>query len=118
MPSNLFGIALVTVDGQVYTVGDVDQLFSIQSISKVFTLAEVMQESGEQAIEDSVGVDATGQVFNSIVAVEQYKGQEMNPFVNPGAIATTSMVKGATDAGDLGQDHRHPQRLRRPRRSR
>ena len=43
-PSNLFGIALVTVDGQVYTVGDVDQLFSIQSISKVFTMAEVFQE--------------------------------------------------------------------------
>jgi glutaminase len=93
--SNLFGIALVTVDGQVYTVGDIDSLFSIQSISKVFTLAKVFQQSGEQVVEDTIGVDATGQVFNSIVAVEQYKGQEMNSFVNPGAIATTSMVKGA-----------------------
>jgi len=97
VPSNLFGIALVTVDGQVYTVGDVDELFSIQSISKVFTLAEVFQQSGEQVVEDTIGVDATGQVFNSIVAVEQYKGQEMNSFVNPGAIATTSMVKGADE---------------------
>ena len=95
VPSNLFGIALITVDGAVYTVGDVDALFSIQSISKVFTLAKVFQQSGEQMVEDTIGVDATGQVFNSIVAVEQYKGQEMNPFVNPGAIATTSMVKGA-----------------------
>ncbi len=95
VPSTLFGIALVTVDGDVYTVGDVDRPFSIQSISKVFTLAEVLQEAGEAQIEDTIGVDATGQVFNSIVAVEQYKGHEMNAFVNPGAIATTSMVKGA-----------------------
>ena len=95
VPSTLFGIALVTTDGQVHTVGDVDHAFSIQSISKVFTLAEVFQQSGEQPVVDTIGVDATGQVFNSIVAVEQYKGQEMNSFVNPGAIATTSMVKGA-----------------------
>ena len=97
VPSNLFGIALVTTDGQVYTVGDVDDLFSIQSISKVFTLAEVLQERGEEAVIGGVGVDATGQVFNSIVAVEQYKGHEMNPLVNPGAIATTSMVGGTTE---------------------
>jgi glutaminase len=95
VPPDLFGVALVTVDGQVYTVGDVDALFSIQSISKVFTLAKVFEQSGEPAVLENIGVDATGQVFNSIVAVEQYKGQEMNPFVNPGAITTTSMVKGA-----------------------
>lgn len=100
VPSGLFGIALVTVDGQVYTVGDIDQLFSIQSISKVFTMADVLQESGEDTIENSVGVDATGQVFNSIVAIEQFKGHEMNSFVNPGAIATTSMVKGK-DANEI-----------------
>jgi glutaminase len=95
VPSNLFGIALVTVDGEVHTVGDVGQLFSIQSISKVFTMAQVMQESGDKAVEDGVGVDATGQVFNSIVAVEKDKGHEMNAFVNPGAIATTSLVQGS-----------------------
>jgi glutaminase len=97
VPSNLFGIALVTVDGQVFAVGDVEQLFSIQSISKVFTMAEVMQQSGADAVVDGVGVDATGQVFNSIDAVEQYKGHEMNAFVNPGAIATTSLVSGASE---------------------
>lgn len=96
VPSNYFGIALVTVDGKVYTIGDIDKLFSIQSISKVFTMAQVMQESGEDVIFNGVGVDATGQVFNSIVAVEQYRGHEMNPLVNPGAIATTSNVKGNT----------------------
>jgi glutaminase len=93
---NIFGIALVTVDGKIYTTGDVSSEVSIQSISKVFTMAKVIEESGTQAIADTMGVDATGQVFNSIVAIEQYKGAEMNAMVNPGAITSTSMVKGAT----------------------
>jgi glutaminase len=94
--SKIFGIALVTVDGKVYTVGDIQSEVSIQSISKVFTMAKVMEDMGPQAIADNMGVDATGQVFNSIVAVEQYKGSEMNAMVNPGAITATSMIKGAT----------------------
>jgi len=93
---NLYGIALVTVDGKVYTAGNLTTEVSIQSISKVFTMARVIEESGPKAIEDNMGVDATGQVFNSIVAVEQYRGAEMNALVNPGAITATSMVKGAT----------------------
>ncbi|HSO93373.1 MAG TPA: glutaminase A, partial [Candidatus Dormibacteraeota bacterium] len=68
---------------------------SIQSISKVFTMAKVMDEQTPQAIQDNMGVDATGQVFNSINAVEQYKGAEMNAMVNPGAITATSLVSGA-----------------------
>jgi glutaminase len=94
--SKIYGIALVTVDGKVYTSGDITSEVSIQSISKVFTMAKVMQEQGVDAIENNMGVDATGQAFNSIVAVEQYKGAEMNAMVNPGAITATSMVKGAT----------------------
>jgi glutaminase len=95
VPSDYFGIALMTPQGKLSAVGDVEPVFSIQSISKVFTLALVLQESGEREIEDTVGVDATGRVFNSIEAVELHKGREMNPFVNPGAIATTGNVKGA-----------------------
>lgn len=96
VPSHYFGIGLVTPTNKSSFVGDIEPKFSIQSISKVFTLALVFQESGEDLIENSIGVDATGQVFNSITAVEQYKGKEMNPFVNPGAIATTGMVKGSS----------------------
>ena len=98
----LFGIALVTPDGKVYTAGDVKTEVSIQSISKVFTMAQVIQEQGPAAIENRVGVDATGARFNSIIAVEgvrQVSGAgapEMNPLVNPGAISTTSMVTGTT----------------------
>jgi len=96
--SNVFGLALVTTDGKIYTAGDLKTEVSIQSISKVFTAALVMEESGIDAIPNNVGVDATGQVFNSIVAVEQYRGAEMNPLVNPGAITAISMVKGGSRA--------------------
>jgi glutaminase len=99
---NLFGIALVTVDGKVYTAGDVQTEVSIQSISKVFTMAQVIQEQGLDSIEKRIGVDATGARFNSIIAVESVRtvvgtgAPEMNPLVNPGAISATSMVRGAS----------------------
>ena len=93
---NLFGIALVTVDGAIYTAGDTVSELSMASISKVFTMAHVFQESGPEAVRTSIGVDATGQRYNSFVAIEQHEGNEMNPLVNAGAIATTSMVRGET----------------------
>ena len=95
---NIYGIAIVTTDGQVYTMGDLKSAVSIQSISKVFTMAKVIEEQGPKAIADKIGVDATGMRFNSIVAVELQKGKEINPLVNPGAIAATSLVNGADSA--------------------
>src|SRR5215813_10173540 len=92
---NIFGIALVTTDGQVYTKGDIKSMVSIQSVSKVFTMAKVLEEQGPQALQDKIGVDATGMRFNSIVAVELQKGKEINPLVNPGAIAASSLISGA-----------------------
>ena len=97
---NLFGIAVVTADGKVYTAGDIKTEVSIQSISKVFTMAQVIQEQGLESIEKRIGVDATGARFNSIIAVEGVRtvvgtgAPEMNPLVNPGAISATSMVTG------------------------
>src|SRR5262245_20353575 len=67
---NLFGIAVVTANGTVYTAGDVKTEVSIQSISKVFTMAQVIQEQGLESVEKRIGVDATGARFNSIIAVE------------------------------------------------
>jgi glutaminase len=95
---NIFGIAMVTADGQVYTRGDITSMVSIQSVSKAFTLAQIIEEQGHQAIQDKIGVDATGLRFNSIVAIEEHKGQEINALVNPGAIAATSLVNGADSA--------------------
>src|SRR6185436_6672791 len=99
---NLFGIAIVMPDGNVYTAGDVATQVSIQSISKVFTMAQVIQEQGLESIEKRIGVDATGARFNSIIAVEGVRtvvgtgAPEMNPLVNPGAISATSMVTGSS----------------------
>ena len=93
VPSELFGITIVTVDGKVINVGDVDYAFSMQSCSKVFTACLVMQESGDKAIYDKVNVEPTGEAFNSIRAIEEGDGRADNPFVNPGAIATVSLVK-------------------------
>ena len=86
----------------VLTAGNVKTEVSIQSISKVLTMAQVIQEQGLDAIEKRIGVDATGARFNSIIAVEAVKtvvgtgAAEMNPLVNPGAISATSMVKGGS----------------------
>src|SRR4051812_14219768 len=98
---NIFGIALVTTDGQVYTKGDIQSMVSIQSVSKVFTMAKVIDEQGAQAVQDKIGVDATGMRFNSIVAVELQKGKEINPLVNPGAIAASSLIGGADSAAKM-----------------
>ena len=96
--SKIFGIALVTADGKVYTAGDVKSEVSIQYISKVFTMARVIEDLGPKAIMDRIGVDATGMRFNSIVSIEFAQkalgGPEINPLVNPGAITATSMVSG------------------------
>jgi glutaminase len=99
---NLFGVALVTTDGKVYSAGDLATEVSIQSISKVFTMAQVIQEQGVDSIEKRIGVDATGARFNSIIAIESVKvvqgsgAPEMNALVNPGAISATSMVTGGS----------------------
>jgi glutaminase len=99
---NLFGIAVVTADGKVHTAGNIKTEVSIQSISKVFTMAQVVQEQGLDAISKTIGVDATGARFNSIIAVEGVRtvvgtgAPEMNPLVNPGAISATGMVRGKT----------------------
>ena len=97
--SKLFGIAIVTTDNQVVTVGDVKYSFSIQSISKVYTLAMAMDELGTDKVFEKVGSEPTGRPFNSPVAVVDMPTHTGNPFVNAGAIATTSLISGS-DAND------------------
>jgi len=95
---NIYGIAIVTADGQIFTKGDLTSRVSIQSISKVFTAARVIEEQGAKAVMDKIGVDATGLRFNSIIAIELQKGKEINPLVNPGAIAASSLIAGVDSA--------------------
>ena len=93
VPSNLFGVCIVTADGQVFTAGDVDYAFSIQSCSKVFTVCQVMEESGEEAVLKKIGVEPTGMPFNSVTALGMLNNKAGNPRVNAGAMASVSLVK-------------------------
>jgi glutaminase len=92
--SRLFGIAIVTTDNQVLTLGDVTYSFSIQSISKVFTLALAMEELGPDKVFEKIGSEPTGRPFNSPLAVVDMATHSGNPLVNAGAIATTSLISG------------------------
>ncbi|MEH2285404.1 MAG: glutaminase A [Nostoc sp.] len=91
---DLFSICIVTVDGQVYKVGDYEQLFTIQSISKVFAYGLALEDHGLDYVLTRVGVEPTGDAFNAIILDEQSK-RPYNPMVNAGAIATTSLIKGS-----------------------
>jgi glutaminase len=94
VPSGLLGVAAVTADGQVFTAGDTDYGFAIESISKVFTLALAMESFGPEAIRKKIGASATGLPFNSVMALELNNGKPLSPLVNAGAIATASLIPG------------------------
>jgi glutaminase len=98
VPSQLFGVAIVTVNGDVVSAGDADYRFAIESVSKPFTMAYVMNQQGVQAVIDKIGVEPTGLPFNSKIAVELLKARSVNPLVNAGAMATVSMVKAKDEA--------------------
>lgn len=91
--SNFYGIVIVTADGKVYPIGETKYEFGIESISKVFTLAQALQEKGGKVVMDSIGANATGLPFNSVQAIEIQGQQPQNPLVNAGAIATVSLLE-------------------------
>ena len=88
---NKFGIAIHTVDGKDYSVGDADEQFSIQSIAKLFTLTLAIQKHNK-AVWQRVGKEPSGTSFNSLVQLEYEKGIPRNPFINAGAIVVTDMI--------------------------
>lgn len=88
-----FAISLVTVDGQIIEVGDYQQLFSIQSISKPFMFGLALEQHGREAVLAKVGVEPTGEAFNAIV-LDEASNRPFNPMVNSGAIATADLIDG------------------------
>ena len=90
-----FGICLVTMDGVAYSVGDIDRMFTMQSISKPFVYATALADRGPQFLIRKVGVEPSGDAFNSI-SLDPQTGAPLNPMINAGAIATTSLVAGET----------------------
>ncbi len=90
-----FGIAIATVDGRVYEVGDTRVPFTIQSISKPLVYGVALEDRGVERVRRAVGVEPSGEAFNSI-SLEPGTGRPLNPMINAGAIATSSLVAGAT----------------------
>jgi glutaminase len=92
---SLFGIAIATVDGKIYTIGDADHGFTIQSVSKPFMYGYALQHCGREAVLKHVGVEPTGEAFNSIV-LDEVANRPFNPMVNAGAIAVAELMQGET----------------------
>jgi glutaminase len=106
-----FGLAVIGADGEVYKTGDCDEPFSIQSISKVFTLTLALGKHGETTW-NRVGREPSGSAFNSIVQLEHEGGKPRNPFINAGAIAISDLVlAGHTPREAIGEIVRFVQYL-------
>ena len=115
-PRHLFAVCVVETNGALHATGDTDYEFSIQSVSKPFVFALVCQAVGEGEARKKLGVNATGLPFNSVMAIELNSDRTMNPMVNAGAIATTSLQSGPRRHRG-GQMAIHPRRVvpvRRP----
>lgn len=97
VPADRFGIAVQTVDGESYSVGDARQRFSLQSISKVFTLTLALKAVGEEALFRRVGREPSGNPFNSLVQLEYEDGIPRNPFINAGAIVVDDILVGVAE---------------------
>ena len=91
----MFGIALATVDGEIHATGDDEHIFTIQSISKPFMYGYALQHYGRDYVLRHVGVEPTGDSFNSIV-LDEVHNRPFNPMVNAGAIAVAALMPGNT----------------------
>ena len=96
-------MAVASCDGQVHVVGAADVRFSVQSISKVFTLALVVAAEGER-IWERVSREPSGNPFNSLLQLDQEAGRPRNPFINAGALVVTDRLQALTGdaSGALG----------------
>ena len=96
VPRDLFGLYVAGIHGETYGIGDAEHEFSIMSVSKPFVFALVCESLGPHVARERLGVNSTGLPFNSLEAIEQGADGRTNPMVNPGAIAATSLVPGAS----------------------
>jgi len=88
-----FGISVISTDGQIFEVGDCQQTFTVQSISKAFVFGLALEDHGREYVNSKVGVEPTGEAFNSII-LDEKTNRPYNPMVNAGAIATTDLITG------------------------
>ncbi len=98
-----FGLAIVTCDGEIAVAGDADAAFSVQSISKVFTLTMALEKLGSD-LWKRVGREPSGSAFNSIVQLERERGVPRNPLINPGALVVAdALLDGGEPAATIAQ---------------
>ncbi len=90
---NWFGISIVTVDGQSFDVGDCEQRFTMQSVSKPFVFGLALEDHGREHVLSKIGVQPIGEAFNSIT-LDQASNRPFNPMINAGAIAAADLIKG------------------------
>lgn len=92
--SDYFAIVVVTAEGEMEAIGDADVPFAIESISKAIAFGLALEDQGESVFKEKVGLNPTGQPFNSVTSIEEQPGHLQNPFVNAGAIQTSSLISG------------------------
>lgn len=88
------GMTIMTIDGQSYCGGDTETRFTLQSVSKVMLLVYALREFGQGHVFSRVGVEPTGDTYNSIVKLETRQEHPLNPFINAGAIAVVDLLMG------------------------
>lgn len=98
-----FGICIATTDGRVFEIGNSTENFTIQSISKVFVYGMALEDRGREALLEKVGVEPTGDPFDSVIRLDENSKRPDNPMVNAGAIATTSLIKGSEPSDRLNR---------------
>ncbi len=96
---NKFGMAITTLNGEVFSAGDAEERFTIQSISKVFTLTLALGRTGSK-LWDRVGREPSGSGFNSLVQLEHERGIPRNPLINAGAIVVTDVIVSSCANGN------------------
>ncbi len=98
---NLLGITLTTKDGDVYSAGDCDTRFTIQSISKTISLAVALELCGRESVFSTVGMEPSGEAFNSLVELDLNSNKPYNPMINSGAIAVESLIIPKASFSDM-----------------
>jgi glutaminase len=98
-----FGISVVTVDGSIYEVGDSNDDFFIQSVSKLFAYGLALEDHGREGVLKKVDVEPTGDAYNAIIKLEESSKRPHNPMVNAGGIAVSSLIKGSRPAVRLNR---------------
>lgn len=97
-----YGIAIATVDGKLYTAGDTQKTFPLESLTKIFSLSIALNQHGADKVLNELGANSTGLPFNSGLAIELRPERPQNPLVNAGAISTVSFIN-AKNANDRWQ---------------